>query len=339
MKLQARQIDGFLKTLDKSMRAILVYGPDQGLVKERAKILGLKIVSDLNDPFNAAHLRGDMIEADASRFFDEVNSQSMMGGTRLIRVTDVENKFAIHLKDWLKSNPSDGALVVIEGGELGPRDALRKCCEEAPNAAALPCYVADERDMANLIRDEIKEHGKAIENDAVSFLSQALKGDRATARMEIEKLCLYVGPQQNMVTLRDAQASCGEMGDDGLDDLVEATFGRNPLKSLTTLRRLMDEGTDIIVVERTLQNHIRRLHQVKLDVEENGQSIEVAMKKLQPPVFFKQEERFRSQVQKFSGAYLRKLLARLSEIEAETKRTGTPSKTLISDALLKLSSL
>ena len=338
MKLQARQINDFLKSPDKAVRAILVYGPDQGLVKERAKILGLKIVPDLNDPFNAAHLTGDLIEADASRFFDEVNAQSLMGGTRLIRITDVDNKFAVHLKDWLKSNPSDGALVVIEGGALGPRDALRKHCEEAPNAAALPCYVPDERDMVVFIREQIKEHGKAIEGDAVTWLSQALKGDRSTAKMEIEKLCLYVG-NQNMISLRDTQASCGESGDQGLDDLVEATFGRDPLKAMSTLHRLMDEGTDIIVIERTLQNHIRRLHQVKMDVEENGQPIELAMKKLQPPVFFKQEDRFRSQVNKFSGPYLRRLLARLSEIEAETKRTGTPSKTLISDALLKLSSL
>lgn len=339
MKLQARQIADFLKSPDKAVRAILVYGPDQGLVKERAKILGLKVVPDLNDPFNAAHLTGEMIEADPSRFFDEVNAQSLMGGTRLVRVTDVDNKFAVHLKDWLKSNPSDATIVVIEGGALGPRDAIRKHCEEAPNAAALPCYIPDERDMMVFVRDQVKEQGKSIENDAVTWLSHALKGDRSTAKMEIEKLCLYVGSQQNMITLRDAQTSCGENGEQGLDDLVEATFGRDPLKAIATLNRLMDEGTDVIVIERTLQNHIRRLHQVKIDVEENGQMMEIAMKKLHPPVFFKQEDRFKSQVQKFSGAYLRRLLARLSEIEAETKRTGTPSKALISDALLKLASL
>ena len=338
MKLQTRQIDGFLKNPDKGARAILVYGPDQGLVKERAKILGLRVVPDLNDPFNAAHLTGEMIESDPSRFFDEVNSQSLMGGMRLIRITDADNKFAIHLKDWLKSHPSDGSLVVIEGGSLGPRDALRKLCEEEDNAAALPCYIPDERDMVNFIRDLIKERGKSVENDAAVWLSNALKGDRGLARMEIEKLCLYVGTA-NMIYLSDAHASCGESGDQNIDDLIYATFGRDPLKTLTTYRRLMDEGTELIIIERSLQNHIRRLHQVKIDIEDNGQQIEVAMKKLQPPVFFKQEDKFKAQVNKFSAAYLRRLLARVSEIEAETKRTGTPSKTLIGDALLKLASL
>ncbi len=339
MKLQTRQIDGFLKAPDKAVRAILVYGPDQGLVKERAKILGLTVVPDLNDPFNAAHLTGELIESDPSRFFDEVNAQSLMGGTRLIRVTDVDNKFAVHLKDWLKTTPSDGALVVIEGGNLGPRDALRKQCEEAANAAALPCYVPDDRDMANFIRDLIRDQGKTVDQDAAIWLSHALKGDRSLARMEIEKLCLYVGPQQGSITLPDAQASCGESGDQGLDDLIYATFGRDPLKVMTTYRRLLDEGTELIIIERSLQNHVRRLHQVKIDIEENGQSVDIAMKKLQPPVFFKQEDKFRAQINRFSGAYLRRLLARLSEIEADTKRTGTPSRALIGDALLKLASL
>lgn len=339
MKLQTRQIEAFLKAPDKAARAILVYGPDQGLVRERAKILGLTVVPDLNDPFNAAHLTGPVIEQDPSRFFDEVNAQSLMGGTRLIRVTDVDNKFAVHLKDWLKSNPGDGALVVIEGDNLGPRDALRKHCEDAPNAFTLPCYVPDERDMVNFIRDLIKDQGKTIEGDAALWLSSSLKGDRSVARMEIEKLCIYVGPEQTNITLADAQTSCGENGDQGLDDLIYATFGRDPLLAMTTYRRLIEEGTELIAIERSLQNHIRRLHQVKVDVEENGQPIEVAMKRLQPPIFFKQEDKFRAQLNKFSSAYLRRLLARLSEVEAETKRTGTPSRVLIGDALLKLASL
>lgn len=339
MKLQFRQIDGFLKSPDKTMRAILVYGPDQGLVKERAKMIGLTIVTDLNDPFNAAHLTGEIIEADPARFFDEVNALSLMGGRRLVRISDVGNKFAVQLKEWLKTNPTDGVLVVIEGGVLGPRDALRKCSEDAPNAAALPCYIPDEKDMAIFIREQIGLQSKTIDNDAVIWLSRALKGDRAIAKMEIEKIGLYVGQFQKTIRLSDAQASCGETGDDGLDDLIEATFNRNPLKSVTTFRRLIDEGTEIIVILRTLQSHIRRLHQVKIDMEENNQPIELAMKKLQPSVFFKQEQNFKSQINKFSGSYLRKLLNRLSEIEAETKKTGTPSETLISDAILKLSSL
>lgn len=338
MKLTARQIDSFLKKPDQVVRAILVYGPDSGLVKDRARLLGLGVVSDLNDPFNAAHMTGDILDADPAKFLDEVNAQSLMGGRRLVRVTAPSAKFAVQLKDWLKSNPDDGALVVIEAAELGPKIALRKICEEAPNAATIACYIPDEREMVQFIREMVKDQGKNIEPDAANWLGQALKGDRGRARMEIEKLCIYAGDTMQL-TLTDAQASCGEVGDQGIDDLVYAVFGRDPLGVQKSYKRLLEEGTELIIIERSLQNHIRRLHQVKMMMDEDGLPIEMAMKSLQPPIFFKQEEKFRAQVNRYSGVFLRKLLQRFNEIEAETKRTGTPSETLVSDALIKLAAL
>lgn len=339
MKLAFRQIEPFLKNPDPVARAILVYGPDQGLVKERAAVLGHKVVADLNDPFNAAHLTGEVIEDDPARFMDEVNAQSLMGGTRLVRVTSPGAKFAVALKDWLKSGPGNGTLVVIEGGDLRPRDAIRKICEEAENAAALPCYVQDERDMAGFLRDLLKEHNRIAANDTITWLASALKGDRGRARMEIEKLDLYKGDDLSPISLADAMEACGDSGAQNLDDLLYAATGRNPQKAISTYQRLLDEDTDLIVILRSFQNHIRRLHQVRSSIDEGEGTIEVAMKKLQPPIFFKVEEAFKAQVNRFSAAVLRKMLARLNEIEADTKKTGTPSETLVGETILKLASM
>ncbi|HNQ91538.1 MAG TPA: DNA polymerase III subunit delta [Alphaproteobacteria bacterium] len=339
MKLTFRQIEPFLKNPDAAARAILVYGPDQGLVKERAAILGKTVVADLNDPFNAAHLTGEVIEDDPARFTDEVNAQSLMGGTRLVRVTSPGTKFAVVLKDWLKSNPGHGTLVVIEGGDLRPRDAIRKICEEAENAAALPCYVQDERDMAGFLRDLLKEHNRTAANDTITWLAGALRGDRGRARMEIEKLDLYKGSDLSPVTLAEATEACGDSGAQNLDDLLYAATARNPQKAISTYQRLLDEDTELIVILRSLQNHIRRLHQVRAAVDEGEGTIEIAMKKLQPPVFFKVEDAFKAQVNRFPAAVLRKILARLNEIEADTKKTGTPAETLVGETILKLASM
>jgi len=339
MKLTFRQIDPFLKNPDPKMRAILVYGPDQGLVKERAEILGKKVVADLNDPFNAAHLTGDIIEDDQARFFDEVNAQSLMGGMRLVRITAPGSKFAVALKDWLKSNPNDETLVVIEGGDLRPRDALRKICEEADNATAIPCYIQDERDMGRFLRELLTEKNRAAANDAIAWLGIALKGDRGRARMEIEKLDLYKGNDTTPITIAEAQEACGDSGSQNIDDLLYAATGRNPQKAIATYNKLLAEDTELIIILRSLQNHVRRLHQVKAKMDDQSLPIEAAMKGLQPPIFFKVEDMFKSQVNKFPSTVLRKMLARLNEIEAETKRTGTPSQTLVAETILKLASM
>lgn len=333
MKLQTKQIEGFLKAPAREVRAILVYGPDSGLVKERSKILCLSQVSDINDPFNAAHLTGDIIENDPARLSDEANAQSLMGGKRLLRITDAGNEVTAPLKAWLKGNPSPDTLVVLEAGDLKPKDSLRKLCEDSANAAALPCYIEDERALAVLIKDALREANLSISQDAVTYLASAVKGDRARARMEIEKLSLYMGKERN-VSLQDVQQSCGDIGLYSLDDLAYAFTGGNRELAMKSLRTLMDEGSEPIVILRTLQNHLQRFHLVKSLMEIYDQSADEAMKSLQPPVFFKTADMFRAQINRWPAKKSRTVLNRLADVEARTKQTGTPVDTLLNQLIL-----
>lgn len=339
MKLKTNQIDSFLKKPDAAIRAVLVYGPDAGLVRERGHILSKLIVADLNDPFNAAHLTGEIIEADSSRLFDELNAQSLMGGDRLVRITSPAEAIASHLKEWLKSKPRGGVFVVIEAGDLGTQSALRKLFEATDNAAALPCYVEDERSVGNFIRDELRSAGLTISADALDLMAQSIKGDRQKARMEIEKLIVYmISSPQKTVSVLDVQQSCGDSGVQSFDDLVYAVTGGNVALALRSYRRLLEDGKELMAIERVLQNHLSRLHLVRCQIDQ-GTPLETAMKSLQPPVFFKQADLFRVQVNRFSAGRLRQLLLRLAQVEAKTKQTGMPAETLVSDYIVKAASL
>jgi DNA polymerase-3 subunit delta len=343
MKLSFRDIEPFLKTMNPAVRAVLVYGPDSGLVQERAAILGRQVVADLNDPFNVAHLTGSIISEDPARFSDEANAQSLMGGRRLVRISSASNDITPALKTWLKGSPDSGCVVVIEGGDLRPKDALRKLCEELPNAAALPCYVEDERNIATLVRDTLRERGLAIQSDASAWFAASIKGDRMRVRMELEKLILYMDgynsdaaqkAQQKTVTLEDVKNSSGDAGIQSIDDLIYAFAGRNPQQSLQSFSRLTAEGVATIAIIRSLQNHILRLHSVKSLMETHGQGLEEAMKTLQPPVFFKQADQFAAQLRLYSLTRLRTMLIELNDLEAKTKQSGVPADTLIGHFLL-----
>lgn len=336
MKIQPRQIDGFLKKPDAAARAILIYGPDEGLARERLAILGKSVVADLNDPFNVAQLTGDMLEADKARLSDEANAMSMMGGARLIRIDGAADALTTLLKDYLK-DPSPHNLVVLHGTDLGTRSSLRKLFETAPNAAAIPCYAASQGDIASLVRQELQAAGFGIDSDAAQWLSQQLTGDRGLARNEIEKLSLYLANEApgTKASLADVQACCGQGGALSLDDLIYATGGGNPDMALRSFRQLMDEGMPPVVIHRSLQNHFRRLHLTR-SMMEGGRSMGEAMESLNPKVFFKWETPFREQVGKWSMARLEMVLARLAQLEADCKKTGVPDETLTAQAILSL---
>ena len=335
MKLSYRDIEPFVKNPNPAARVILVYGPDHGLMKERAKTIAQSAVTDINDPFNAVTLTTDIITEDPARLTDEANAISMMGGQRLIRIEDAGDKLTAHLKPYLE-DASDNALIVLEASELGPRSSLRKLCESSDNAAAVPCYVEDSRDLSRLIRETLQAESLGIEHDATQWLSANIGGNRQKVRAELEKLITYKGQDKSPVTLNDARDACGESGAAEIDDLVYAVAGHNPGKALNTFNNLLQEGVPFIVVLRALQNHFRRLHLTKSRLEEGG-SIDQAMKSLTPPIFFKQQPAFKAQTQNWSHNAISNVLERLNDLEAQCKKTGAPVETLCAQAILSIS--
>ncbi|MBU0800541.1 MAG: DNA polymerase III subunit delta, partial [Alphaproteobacteria bacterium] len=78
MKLAFKQIESFVKSPDPAARVILAYGPDDGLMRERAQMMGRTVVADLNDPFNAVTLDAKQLVDDPARLMDEALALSMM---------------------------------------------------------------------------------------------------------------------------------------------------------------------------------------------------------------------------------------------------------------------
>ena len=334
MKLGWKDIEPFVKKPNPKARAILVYGPDDGLMRERAALMGKATVADLNDPFNVAVLSGEILSDDPARLSDEAKAMSMMGGARLIRIEGASDKHTTLLKEYL-ADPSAENLVIVEAGELTPRSSLRLLFEKSDNAAAIPCYVDDERGVSTLIRTTLNDNGFSIQADASQWLAQNIAGDRARVRGEIDKMMLYMGDTKK-ITLEDVRAACGEAGDQSIDDLLYAIGGGKTESALRAYNKLVEEGVAIVTILRALQGHFRRLHYTK-SLMQSGLDIDDAMKKLQPAIFFKYADSFKGQIRKWPENKLLSFLQRLSQVEAQTKQTGTPVETLGSQVILSLS--
>lgn len=335
MKLAYRDIEPFVANPKPSARVILVYGPDHGLMRERAQTMAKTIVEDINDPFNVITAAGDEFTSDPERLSHEAHAPSMMGGQKLIRIENATDKLTTLIKAYLE-DASDEALVIIEAGELGPRSSLRKACEAAKNAAAVPCYVEDERDLSRFIRNALQAEQLHIDNDALSWLAVNIAGDRQKVRSELEKLIVYKGDEQSPISYDDVRASCGSGGDVALEDLIYATAGNNPKDALKHFQKLTEEGVAFVVIIRGLQTHFQKLHRT-LQAQSAGQTLESAMKSISPPIFFKQQPAFKAQLQRWSIQGLQKVLMKLLELETMCKQTAMPAETLCQQAILGIS--
>ena len=94
VKLAAARVAAFLRRPDPEIRAVLFYGPDAGLVRERADAVARTVCPDLRDPFRVAELTAAALAADPARLADEAAQISLMGGSRVVRVREAGDALA-----------------------------------------------------------------------------------------------------------------------------------------------------------------------------------------------------------------------------------------------------
>ncbi len=336
MKIDTRAIPGFVKRPDPAARAVLLFGPDAGLVREYAETIARTVVPDLADPFRVAELGTDTLKDDPARLSDEAAAISMMGGRRVIRVRGAGNETLAALKNLLDDPKGDG-LVVIEAGELDGKSGLRKLCESADNAAAIACYRDEGANLARTISDSLAACGISAEPDALEWLALRLGGDRAITRSEIEKLSLYVGKGAR-ATVDDCQAVIGDSADIDLDDLTRATAGGDMISLDRAFSRLASEGDSPIQVLRHVARYFQRL-QIAQGEMARGMDADGAMARLRPPVFWKEKGPFKSQLMRWPLPRLTAALERLLDAEIQCKSSGMPGELVAQRCLMALAQM
>src|ERR1700760_33786 len=115
-EVKGASVDRTLSHPPKDLVAALLYGPDQGLVRERAETLIKSVVPDLRDPFRIADLDDSTLASDPARLFDEAAAISMLGGRRGGRVGGAGTALAKLFERFL-DEPIGDALVVVEAGD------------------------------------------------------------------------------------------------------------------------------------------------------------------------------------------------------------------------------
>ncbi len=331
MKIPAARVAAFLQRPDTEIRAVLLYGPDAGLVSERANAIARTICPDLKDPFRVADLSSSAVAADPARLADEAAQMSLIGGRRIVRVREATDRLARLFGDFLKAAPGD-ALIVVEAGDLPAASSLRRVFDASPCAAAIGCYPDTARDRAAVIGAALRAHRITTSADATQYLVEHLGNDRLVTRSELEKLALYAG-DGGRVDLDDARLAIGDSAVIELDDAVMAAAEGDVSKVDRVLGKVFQEGESPVSVVRGMLRHLHRLHALAARLA-GGSTLTEVMRSARPPIFFTQEANFKRQLTLWTEIRLRPQLDRVAQAELQMKLTGLPAETVCREAML-----
>jgi DNA polymerase III subunit delta len=329
MKLPATRVAAFLQRPDRDIRAILLYGPDAGLARERADMLARTVCPDLRDPFRVGDLSGPALAADPARLADE--AAQIFGGQRVVRVRDAGDRLAALFRGFLDDAPSEG-FVVVEAGDLPGSSTLRRVFDASPRAVAIGCYLDTPHERAVVIRGGLEAHRITASGDAVEYLVEHLGSDRLLTRGELEKLALYA-LEVGHVDLEDARASAGDSAALEIDDAVMATAEGDTARVDRVLDRVFQAGASPVSVIRAVLRHLHRLHVLTARLAA-GTTVAEVIRTARPPIFYKQQDNFRRQLTLWTEAGLRAQLDRVAQAELHMKLTGLPAETICREAML-----
>jgi len=275
MKLDAGRVEGFLRA-PGAAAVVLIFGPDQGLVGERAVALVKAVAGGTDDAFRYAEI------SDASQLLEEATASSLMGGRRVVRLRDAGEGAAKPVEKLLGMGAE--ALVILEGGDLTPKSKLRALMEKHPAAVAIACYTVDAGRLPRVVADRLKAAGVSVEPEAAAWVAQNIVGEEGAIRQAVEVLALYAGETRRLA-LEDVRAALADGGESSIQEAIDAALTGDAAGADRAVSLAYEEGVSPVALVRVLLGELMRLAVLADGVGPGGAAEAVAQAR--PPVFFK----------------------------------------------------
>jgi DNA polymerase III subunit delta len=333
--LKSAEADAFVTRPDPARPVVLVFGPDLGLVRERAEAIIRASVDDPRDPFALVRLDGDELAGDPVRLVDEAQTVPLFGGRRAVHVR-VGARNVMPAIEALLAIPIRDCRVVIEAGDLKRNAPLRVACERARNAAALPCYADSERDLARLVDEEMRAADLSIAPEARAALVPLLGSDRRASLMEIRKLALYAHGERT-VGLDDVLAVVADASTLALDRVVDAAFAGRHGEVEAELGKARTAGTAPGSIVSAAVRQVAQLHKARLAIE-GGASLDQVMSEARPPVHFTRRTLVEAALKAWTSTRLERAMAQLADAALEARRQPALADAIAQRALMSIAS-
>ena len=307
----------------------LFYGKNEGFKNEVTK----NIIKNKNDILN--YEEKEILENE-DNFIENLLTKSLFDEKKIIIIKRSTDKILGIIED-LFSKKIKNIIIILNADNLEKKSKLRSFFEKDKELVCVPFYPDNEQTLTKLAYNFFKNKKISISQANINLIINKCNGDREVLINELTKI-EYYSKNGNKISSENIIKLTNLSENHSVAELVDNCLAKNKKKIINILNENNFNNEDCILIARSFLNKSKKILQLSKELEKN-KNIELTISSAKPPIFWKDKEITKQQLNQWKPKNIKKLIYNLSKIELLIKKNLNNSIHLITDFILEQSSL
>ena len=309
---------------------ILLHGQNQGAKEEIIS----KIVSG-KKKFLSKYDEKEVLE-NLEIFYNNCTSRSLFESEKIIVINRSTDKIYKVIEQIENSNLS-GILIIIEASNLDKKSKLRSFFEKSKDHLSIAFYPDNYQTLYKYVIEFIKEKKLTISNSNINLIINKSNGDRGFLKNELNKIYLFsLGGKK--INSENLSKLTNLIENHSFSELVDNCLAKNKSKTIAIINENNFNNEDSIIISRTFLQKLKKIKILCKDYAEN-KDLNKTISNAKPPIFWKDKEIVKSQIEKWKINQINQLIIEINEIEFRIKRNYENAMNIVLDFILEKSSI
>ena len=307
-------------------KIILFYGKNEVLKSQEINNILKKKKSNI---FN--YEEKDIID-NKENFFNELLSNSFFEKEKIILINRATDKLTDIVIYVLEKNIND-VIIIINSNSLEKKSKLRTLFEKQNRLLTIPIYPDTNETLNQLAQSFFRSNKIQISQENINIIINKCGGERLFLTNELEKIKLFAETNQGKIDNNDLLKLVNLGQNHDVSELVDNCLIKNSKKTLEILNQNKFSTEDCILLIKTFLNKAKRLKQLSNFYQQN-KNLELTINNAKPPIFWKDKEIVKKQINLWSDQSIPKLIKKLFDIELQIKKNYESSIIITTNFIL-----
>lgn len=324
MIIKSHELSRFDK---KNTNYYLFYGSNLGLIEETISKIFKPIFSK-----NIVYHDETEILNNTDQFKEAIFNKSFFENDKFIIINRASNKILDLIKEIIESQIED-IKIIIKAGVLEKKSKLRSYFEKEKDLVATPFYEDNYQSLSLIIQNFLRVEKINISNENINLIIERSKGNRTNIYNELEKISSYLRSKKN-INLQDLLKLTNLAEDYNVSELVEQCLSKNVKKTVNILNENNQNTDENILILRSFLGKLKRLKILKINLE-NTRNIDEVIASAKPPIFWKEKNLVKQQLNNWSLKDIKFLLNTVNDLELIIKKNNQISNYVTNNFILE----